>query len=157
MLPEACPTRKWRASVSNIGLTLEEDPLLNVGTLHNPLAAQKPQEVELDPGCDRTHDLGTHAMASRLRLGCHSTHCVSIKFGGRNISIVTLLSLRHLQLRLLETACPRNIHSLCSSFVPRVFEVISQFSYRPQCVKAFSRDVNMEQDISTAEMLRACV
>ena len=36
---EACPTRKWRASVSNIGLTLEEDPLLNVGMLHNPLAA----------------------------------------------------------------------------------------------------------------------
>ena len=57
MLPEACPTRKWRASVSNIGLTrgltLEEYPLLNVGTLHS--VAQTPQEVELDPGCDRTH------------------------------------------------------------------------------------------------------
>ena len=72
--PEACPPRKWRASVSNIGLTLEEDPLLHVGMLHNPLSAQTPQEleeVELDPGCDRTH-----AMASRL--GCHSTHSVTV-------------------------------------------------------------------------------
>ena len=31
--PEAFPTRKWRASVSNIGLTLEEDPLLTFSTL----------------------------------------------------------------------------------------------------------------------------
>ena len=128
MLPEACPTRKWRTSVSNIGLTFEEDLLLNVGSLHNPLAAQTPQEAELDPGCDRTHG---HAMASRL--GCHSTHCVSIKFGGRNISIATLLSPRHLQLRLLETSTRFVLH-LYRGFL-KLFH-----SYRTQCVKAFSRD-----------------
>ena len=122
MLPEACPTSKWRASVSNKGLTLEEDPLLNVGTLHNryPLAAQTPQEVELDPGCDRTH-------------GIHSTHCVSIKFGGRNISIATLLSPRHLQLRLLEKSTRFVLH-LYRGFL-KLFH-----SCRTQCVKAFSRD-----------------
>ena len=127
MLPEACPTRKWRASVSNIGLTLEEDPLLNVGTLHNPLVAQTPQEVELDPGCDRTHGI-------QAGLSLDSPVTVSIKFGGRNISIsIATLSPRHLQLRLLETF---------TRFVLRLFRGFLKLfhSYRTQCVKAFSRD-----------------
>ena len=76
MLPEACPTRKWKASVSNIGLTLEEDPLsLNVGRLHNQLTAQTPQEVELDPGCDRTHGIQAGLSLDSL---CHSVSASSL-------------------------------------------------------------------------------
>ena len=143
MLPEACPTRKWRASVSNIGLTLE-DPLLNVGMLHNPLAAQTPQEleeVELDPGCDRTHgiqaglsldSLCQHQVWRPQHCNCHA--CFPASFA---------------------TEITGNIHSLCSSFVPRVFEVISQLSHTMR--KSVLETVNMEQDISTGEMLRACV
>ena len=135
-VPEACPTRKWRASVSNIGLTLEEDPLLNVGTLHNPLAAQTPQEleVELDPGCDRTrpwHPLIQAGLSVSVSLD--SLVCVSIKFGGRNISIATLLSPRHLQLSLLETSTRFVVH-LYRGFL-KLFH-----SYRTQWVKAFSTD-----------------
>ena len=70
---------------------LEEDPLLNVGTLHNPLAAQTPQEVELDPDCDRTQARASTPGWAVTRL-THCVQCVSIKFGGHNISITKLLS-----------------------------------------------------------------
>ena len=133
-VPEACPTRKWRASVSNIGLTLEEDPLLNVGTLHNPLAAQTPQEleVELDPGCDRTRPW--HPL---IQAGLSVTQSVS-----DSVSVTRLTCLcQHQVWRTQHFNCHAsfpasfateltgNIHSLCCSFVPRVFEVISQLSH----------------------------
>ena len=112
---------------------LEEDPLLNVGTLHNPLAAQTPQEIELDPGCDRTHGIQAGLSLDSLNHSDSLCQCVGIKFGGRNISFATLLSPRHLQLRLLETSTRFVLH-LYSGFL-KLFH-----SYRTQCVKAFSRD-----------------
>ena len=130
MLPEACPTRKWRASVSNIGLTLEEDPLLNVGTLHNPLAAQTPQEleeVELDPGCDRTH--GIQAGLSLDSLCQHQLQVWRPQHFNCHVCFPASFA----------TEITGNIHSLCSSFVPRVFVKLFH-SYRTQCVKASSRD-----------------
>ena len=118
MLPEACPTRKWKASVSNIGLTLEEDPLLlNVGTLHNQLTAQTPQEVELDPGSLR---MRSHPQAG-LSLDSLCQHQVWRP------------QYFNWQLRLLETFTRFVLH-LYRRFLKLVH------SYRTQCVKEFSRD-----------------
>ena len=71
-------------------ISVGED-LLNVGTLHRC-------RKKLDPGCGCTHcDPGWAVTRVVTRL------TVSIKFGGRNISIATLLFPRRLQLSLLET------------------------------------------------------
>ena len=56
------PYQKMESQCIEYRAYVIEDPLLNVGTLHNPLAEQTPQEleeVELDPGCDRTRPMAS--------------------------------------------------------------------------------------------------
>ena len=98
--------------------------------------ATRTLEVELDPGCDRTRPRPWHPLIQAglfVSVSLDSLVCVSIKFGGRNISIATLLSPRHLQLSLLETSTRFVLH-LYRGFL-KLFH-----SCRTQCVKAFSTD-----------------
>ena len=108
-----------------IEFTLEEDPL-------------KRYRVT-DAGPNRRH-----------KLSLTDTNCVSVKFGGRNISIAVVCNWAA-RGSLLETFT-RVVLYFTAAF--RVFEVISQLPYT--CVKAFSRG-GKRQGISTGEMHRACV
>ena len=116
-----------------IEFTLEDDPLKTVPS--NRRGAQQMPKLSLT-----------------------DTEYVSVMFGGRNISIATLLFSRRLQL-----SCTRkltgNIYLRCSLFLLPHFG-FSQLSYT--CVE-HSREavngipLNIEQGISTGEMRRACV
>ena len=110
--PHHNANRRWRASVSNLRWKMTHWKRYRV----------------TDAGPNRHH-----------KLSLTDTDCVSVKFGGRNISIATLLFPRRLQL-----SCTRkltgNIYPCCSLFLPRhfgFFKAILQLSCT--CVKAFPR------------------
>ena len=92
----------------------------------------------------------------RHKLSLTDTDCVSVKFGGRNISIATFLFPRRLQL-----SCTRkltgNIYPRCSLFLPWHFGFLKLFrSYRTrEAVNGIP--LNIELGISTGEMPRACI
>ena len=101
--PHHNATRRWRASVSN-------------------LRWKKTHWKRY-----RVTDAGPNG---RHKLSLTDTDCVSIKFGGRNISIATLLFPLRLQL-----SCTRkltgNIYPRCYLFLPRHFRFLKLFrSYR---------------------------
>ena len=91
--PHHNSNRRWRASVSNLRWKMTDWKRYWV----------------TDAGPNRRH-----------KLSLTDTDCVSVKFGGRNISIATLLFPRRLQL-----SCTRkltgNIYPRCSLFLPRHF------------------------------------
>ena len=100
----------------HIKFTLEEDPL---------------KTVERDNSCHK--------------LSLTATDCVtvsdSVEFGGRNISIATLLFRRRLQLSCT-TKLTGNIYLLCSIFLPR---------HSREALNGIP--LNIEQGISKSEML----
>ena len=106
--PHHNANRRWRASVSNLRWKMTHWKRYRV----------------TDAGPNRRHNLSLT-----------ENDCVSVKFGGRNISIATLLFPRRLQL-----SCTRkltgNIYPRCSLFLLRHFGFLSYFAVIVQMRKS---------------------